>query len=303
MPYEILLIDDESEAWLPVLGPAAQERSFHLLSAESVQEGLGLLKQYGALVDAVVLSLDVDGSREGLMRLKTLYPKLPVLLLAADVTARHFAAALEGVRLGAYDGFAKTSLDPDRLVEQVRQALAGHHPESPRQNASEHRDALYVLVETGEAARSPAVGYFAFLLDRIAAPRNADEQEEAVAAALTWHRSLLNVLALCDPDVRFHLRYAASPRQAQKKKKLGVALIAGVEGPTPAAARADACRLRQELRTHLYGSRYAGAGVYHFCRCRKKRRCGGCSCPCSPARPCISPAARPPATFRLRPWL
>jgi DNA-binding NtrC family response regulator len=112
-----LIVDDEVEL-LDSLKSVLERREMRVLTSESGENALDLLKEN--VVDVVVLDIKMPGM-DGLEVLKIIkkdYPDIPVLLLTGHPTVE---SALKGIKLGANEYIMKPP-DVEMLVERIRQA-------------------------------------------------------------------------------------------------------------------------------------------------------------------------------------
>lgn len=268
---DVLLIDNipekKASRLKPALKGAAEEASVHLLSATGTEEGLQLLARYGGLIDAVLFC--PNENRPDVRRIETLYPTLPALTLPPDLVGAGDAASL---------------LPEVRAVFTQLRRIAGEKDDeagSTAPSSSPQKGAPFVLVESdGDAPGPEYAAYFAFRLDRLAAPRSEAEEANAIQVALGWHRRLLSTLAVCarrstsaDTNVRFHLRYASNqspdhptPHHSSDAdaNPFEIAIVAVVEASEKRRARRHAGTLQSELQVHLGAHPRTGASVYHF---------------------------------------
>ena len=121
MKQHILVVDDEVPI-LDLLSRFFEQRGYAVSTAETVQEA----EQLAARTPLSLVLLDIavaeaDGL-DLLVRLKALYPNLPVLML----TGMSFDQGLfkEAMQKGA-SGFISKTIEMEHLLQEVRQVLDG----------------------------------------------------------------------------------------------------------------------------------------------------------------------------------
>lgn len=119
MNVKVLLVDDE-ELFVETLAARLQMRGFTVEIALSGDEGLAKLKEFAA--DVVILDVLMPGKDgiETLHEIKEINPLIEVMMLTGHGT---IDAAIEGLRLGAYDYLLKPS-ETDDLVTKILRAYA-----------------------------------------------------------------------------------------------------------------------------------------------------------------------------------
>jgi DNA-binding NtrC family response regulator len=119
MKIQILLVDDEKD-FLEPLTQRLQIRNFHVETALSGESALDRIQRND--LDVVVLDVLMPGKDgiETLREIKKRRPLLQVILLTGHATVE---AAIEGMKLGAYDFLVKPA-DVKNLAEKVIQAHA-----------------------------------------------------------------------------------------------------------------------------------------------------------------------------------
>lgn len=117
-PITLLLVDDEM-GFAEVIAKRLSRRSIVVTTAFSASEALQSMRR--AEFDVAVLDLkmeDMDGL-ELLKVLKTMSPRLPVIMLTGHGSEE---AAHEGISLGASDYLTKPC-ELDRLLQKIEQAF------------------------------------------------------------------------------------------------------------------------------------------------------------------------------------
>jgi len=264
----VLVIDDQHEQWAPALDPPSITHGFKLIYAESVEEGLKHLKDYPAVIDAVILDLVFpDGlqGKDALSKIKQFDPHLPVLVLTGSDNAEDVRTAVECVRLGAFDYFTKGRLDPEQLFLQAKNAIENRQLAKRHSHLSSLKPFVSVA-ELGEGVEQRLyAAEFAFELETVLRPRDVTEENEAQKLAVRWHYDLLNALSLFPSFVSVKLSFArVASDDKNKQPQITVFLTGQVEGTTGTEARERAASLANELGIYLSRSSGGSTVVYEF---------------------------------------
>ena len=309
---EVLLIDGRTEELLSVAESAGVPEDVHLLTAESLAEGRKLLARYGAVIDAVLVSDRLPEDAREPERMRSVYPRLPVVPFEVGREAGPEASSPEEQAKAVPPplGPSAASSALGRALGRARAALNGEAPEAASAGsgpASGHAEPL-VLTEDAEGAGCAC--HFAFQLSNVAEARSEEEAARAASVAGQWHRRLPGVLARYAPGATFRLRYVTDPH-AEPSGRLRVALVVTVASDDESQPGRRAQRLAGELGTHLArearpdcGGGGSGAGVYHFRPVRSEEALRGLLVPVLPrtaARfsPRALTARLPPAALAL----
>jgi len=113
---KLLLVDDD-EAFLQVLGKALSRRGFDVLSTASLQSARSLLESQRPAYAVVDLKLDGDSGLELIPELENINPEMVIIVLTGYAS---IATAVSAIKCGATNYLAK----PVKVDEVVR-ALAG----------------------------------------------------------------------------------------------------------------------------------------------------------------------------------
>jgi len=116
MTGKLLLVDDD-EAFLRVLGKALSRRGFDVLSATSLQSARSLLESQRPAYAVVDLKLDGDSGLELIPELAKINPDMIIIVLTGYAS---IATAVSAIKFGATNYLAK----PVKVDEVVR-ALVG----------------------------------------------------------------------------------------------------------------------------------------------------------------------------------
>jgi DNA-binding NtrC family response regulator len=121
IPRTILVVDDE-ETVLRVVGVMLRKQGFEVRACSTAQEALSILADRGVPADVVLTDLHMPGlSGMDLLRVcRQRWPELPVIMMTGRATV---PAAIESMKLGAYDFLVKPFDPIDTLVSTVRRAV------------------------------------------------------------------------------------------------------------------------------------------------------------------------------------
>ena len=124
-PVHILMVDDE-EDFLRIMQKRLSIRSFQVSTAADGHSALATVRRCvtgsdNERIDAIILDVLMPGmdGLETLQQIKTIAPKIPVIMLSGHVA---MDVALEGLNLGAYDYVLKP-VDIDKLTAKVNAAI------------------------------------------------------------------------------------------------------------------------------------------------------------------------------------
>lgn len=115
----ILIVDDDREVRALLAEILAAEGLDDVVEAEDGQAGLELATAAAPMAVILDLGLPKLDGMEVLRRIRAFAPELPVIVLTSSADVR---AAVEAMRLGAYDYVTKPFRN-DELILHVRQAL------------------------------------------------------------------------------------------------------------------------------------------------------------------------------------
>ncbi len=205
--YNILFIDDDCDAYIPVLEPFAWKQGFTLYQAENVQNGLKLLSENPDSIDAVLLDItfspgEIQGL-EALKKIRHLYPFLPVVMLTGSDRATDLQKVVKCMRHGAYDYLGKQNLDPEQLFKVLYEAIQKfkhqYRLEIKIADNSNSLEFYYVMQEINTGLfHEQAV--FGFQLVSVNKPKDDKEEELLKKSALQWHSNLLKSIQIAYKD-------------------------------------------------------------------------------------------------------
>ncbi len=115
---KIMLVDDE-ERYLHTTKRLIEIKGIEVLTAQSGQEALELLKTRN--IPVVILDVkmpEMDGNQT-LKAIKSLYPLVEVIMLTGHATVN---SAIDGMKLGAFDYLMKPA-DIEDILEKAREAF------------------------------------------------------------------------------------------------------------------------------------------------------------------------------------
>ena len=127
--YNILIIDDE-QTQLEVLTGYLKKKGYHILSAESGEEGIKLVKQLP--VDIVLSDFKMPDKTglEVLEEVRKINPEISFVIITAYSTVEN---AVKAMRLGAYDYLSKP-VDLDELDLMIEKIIENKNLKSEIQN-------------------------------------------------------------------------------------------------------------------------------------------------------------------------
>ncbi len=157
-PVKILLIEHDPAfaGYLSQLLGQARDLSPQLSWAEDLATGLAALHRTG--FDALVMDLSLpDGAGLGNIRLiKTLAPKLPIIIAGASEDE---IVAVEAAHVGAQDYLVKGQLTPRWLEHSIRYAIERHQMEAALFEAEEKYHGLFDHLVEGIFQTTPGGRY------------------------------------------------------------------------------------------------------------------------------------------------
>jgi len=212
------MIDDKFSKWHPLLEKTAKQYDFNLTNSPSVEEGLEKLNNYKGSIEAVILGLsftnDKMQGKEGLLKIKELDNYTPVIILTAKND--DFQLISECIRLGAYDYFSKTNVNPGLLFLHIENAIQKSAQQKKLLNFAKTVTDTYAVKPYfyyTTKDEKPDKGYFAYRLNAVACAsfENKPETEYLCQLAAEWHSNFLNTLAFYDSGLTLRLRYLYKP--------------------------------------------------------------------------------------------
>ena len=135
VPVRVILIDDEV-AFLDSMKRVLERREMEVITAESGEQGLTLLKE--SLVDVVVLDIRMPGmdGLEVLRRIRTHYPSIQVIMLTGHPS---YNTALEAIKQGAHEYLEKPP-DIEKLAATIRRLFDYRQSQVQQQQAELIKD-------------------------------------------------------------------------------------------------------------------------------------------------------------------
>jgi len=264
---EILMIDDKFSKWHPILEKSAEEFGFSITNSPSVEEGLEKLRNYPGSFEAVIMGLafvaDKMQGKEGLLKIKEIDDYIPIIILTAK--ADDLQVISECIRLGAYDYFSKTNINPGHLFLHIESAI--------QQSLQKHRLSSFTTMATESNALKPyfyfdnqidkqSKGFFAYRLKAVAcgSAGNQPETEYLSHVAWEWHYNFLNTITFYDPDLILRLRYLYSPGA----EYIDPVLIIEINEKTAEHAKFRYEEIRKEFDLYLQAKKDFKKTIYYF---------------------------------------
>ena len=167
-----LIIVDDDKAFLQRLARAIELRGFEVRSANSVAEGIDLIRQKAPAFAVVDMRLEDGNGLDIIAELTRVKPNSRIIVLTGY---GNIATAVNAVKLGAVDYLAKPA-DADDVVNALL-ALEGRKPEPPEHPMSadrvrwEHIQRIYELCGRNVSETARRLNMHRRTLQRILAKR------------------------------------------------------------------------------------------------------------------------------------
>ena len=167
-----LLIIDDDRPWLSRLGKAMEGRGFSVQTAETVADGLALVRDHPPAYAVVDMRLD-DGN--GLTVIEALHEARPDARALILTGYGNLASAVNAMRLGAVDYLAKPA-DADNIYDALM-AVSGEKAAPPDNPMSadrvrwEHIQRVYELCDRNVSETARRLNMHRRTLQRILAKR------------------------------------------------------------------------------------------------------------------------------------
>lgn len=210
--YNALLIDDESDVFLPILKSAANSDKFYFFHQTRVIDGIGFLKDYHSVIDVIVLDFKFPNDKmqgvRGLEIIKKLYPSIPVIIVSETDKAKDDQAVIQCMKAGAYAFISKMNLNPDILIQTLINAVNNYTEHAYSEEVlegrrKEVREKMIPYVNYPSSSYSPEKAVFGFKLSSI-----MNETFDASNQNLLWHQDLLKVINTSLKDVALRVKYS-----------------------------------------------------------------------------------------------
>src|SRR3989339_858068 len=200
--YNILFIDDNCKNYLPSLEPVAQSFDFSIISSQGVLDGLEYLKEYGDIIDAVILDITFPQGElqgiEGLKKIKLFNPLLPVIMLTDSDRSEDMEKVVECMKSGALNYVGKRALNPSYLFQLVNTAVTNYKHQLRIKNAVaayDKKDKHFTLFLECNKENFRYCGILGFTLLSVCKPADASRLYESRQTAADWHINLLKALS------------------------------------------------------------------------------------------------------------
>lgn len=213
----ILFIDDECEAYLPVLNPAALEAGFVINASKSIADGKMFLLSHASVVDAIILDLSFPANetqgKEGLRDIVRLYPQIPVIILTDSDSTANLSLVVDCMKSGAYNYVGKSNLNPVYLFQVISKAVEDSRSKRyvhETKRTSGKKELFHTFIQETSEDDSSHKAVFGFELNTVTKPSGKETLETLVNRANSWHQKLLKAINTPYKDsLNINLRYAS----------------------------------------------------------------------------------------------
>ncbi len=167
-----LLIVDDDKPWLSRLAKAMENRGFTVLTAETVAEGLAIVRETPPSYAVIDMRLDDGNGLSVIEALHEVQPNARALILTGY---GNLASAVNAMRLGAVDYLAKPA-DADNIYDALM-AVSGEKAAPPENPMSadrvrwEHIQRVYELCDRNVSETARRLNMHRRTLQRILAKR------------------------------------------------------------------------------------------------------------------------------------
>jgi len=167
-----LLIVDDDRPWLTRLAKAMENRGFTVLTAETVSEGLAIVRETPPSYAVIDMRLDDGNGLSVIEALHEVQPNARALILTGY---GNLASAVNAMRLGAVDYLAKPA-DADNIYDALM-AVTGEKAAPPENPMSadrvrwEHIQRVYELCDRNVSETARRLNMHRRTLQRILAKR------------------------------------------------------------------------------------------------------------------------------------
>ncbi len=167
-----LLIVDDDRPWLTRLAKAMENRGFTVLTAETVSEGLAIVRETPPSYAVIDMRLDDGNGLSVIEALHVVQPNARALILTGY---GNLASAVNAMRLGAVDYLAKPA-DADNIYDALM-AVTGEKAAPPENPMSadrvrwEHIQRVYELCDRNVSETARRLNMHRRTLQRILAKR------------------------------------------------------------------------------------------------------------------------------------
>ncbi len=167
-----LLIVDDDRPWLTRLAKAMETRGFTVLTAETVSEGLAIVRENPPAYAVIDMRLDDGNGLSVIEALHEVQPNARALILTGY---GNLASAVNAMRLGAVDYLAKPA-DADNIYDALM-AVTGEKAAPPENPMSadrvrwEHIQRVYELCDRNVSETARRLNMHRRTLQRILAKR------------------------------------------------------------------------------------------------------------------------------------
>jgi two-component system sensor histidine kinase/response regulator len=190
---------------------------YELTWADQLNKGIELLKEEGA--DVVLLDLSMPDSRadETLSRLREIARSLPVII---NTGLHDEEAAAQAARGGAQDYLVKGRYGPETLVRSIRYAIERNRMEVELRELNRDLSAFaHTLSHDLRAPLGNAYGYLMLLRERCEKEFDSEEQD--------WCNTVVKSLERMDGLIKAMLEYTRADREVAPAREADLAEMIG----------------------------------------------------------------------------
>lgn len=235
----VLLIDDEQRELEGLFNLAGETQGVVFEGVDSVEDGLGFLETYHGIIDAVILDLQFPLGRlqgvEGLRKIHSLYPHVPVIILTSSDSSKDLDKVVQCMKLGAFTYVGKNHMHTDYLLEVIDKAIGLKQKDSLIQDRiNQIGDGAFHFYtrEFGNRVKSYDT-VFGFRLANLYST-GSDQLDADSIRAIKWHEDLKNTISYrYASKLSLKLRFCYNPAFA---KTVDVELYFIVQGTSAAEA-------------------------------------------------------------------
>jgi DNA-binding NarL/FixJ family response regulator len=263
----ILFIDDECEAYLPALNPAAFEAGFVINVSKSIADGKGFLHSHASVVDAIILDLLFPANEtqgmEGLRDIVRLFPHIPVIILTDSDSTADLGIVVECMKLGAYNYVGKSNLNPVYLFQVISKAVDDYRRKKyvhETKKTSDNKELFHTVIQKYPKDSNYYQAIFGFELVSVSKIAGKDTSERLLKKANSWHQKLLKAINTPYKDsIKINLRYITNGN-----KKVTCRIFFSVYDDTPSKLSNLVRTIQEDIKLLFSQDSQSNNRVYSF---------------------------------------